>query len=211
MLSTLVWAGQITRLTCRVIDPKPDISLNISSLKDDFGEAEKIETLLLRSEQEYYLETYLESPKVFNLQYDGRSFELYVEPGDDLSMSFEANKFPISLLFMGKGTEHNAYLAKFREKFSSSRDNILTNLINNFTPAEYRKWMTEAMKKRWEFYHDYDGLEKERFTPSFVAYACAEIDYWYAFHLLRYKQEHEQGNVLSQYIQIPESYYDFLI
>ncbi len=210
MLSTLVWAGQITRLTCRVIDPKPDISLNISSLKDDFGEAEKIETLLLRSEQEYYLETYLESPKVFNLQYDGRSFELYVEPGDDLSMSFEANKFPISLLFMGKGTEHNAYLAKFREKFSSSRDNILTNLINNFTPAEYRKWMTEAMKKRWEFYHDYDGLEKERFTPSFVAYACAEIDYWYAFHLLRYKQEHEQGNVLSQYIQIPESYYDFL-
>jgi thiol-disulfide isomerase/thioredoxin len=210
MMNTLVWAGQTTRLTIRVIDPKPDAQVGVSTYQSDLSEVEKEEQLVLLKDQEFYVETFLESPQVFKLKYDGRSFDLYLEPGDDLTLSFEANKFPSSLYFLGKGTEHNTYLVKYREKFNNNRDNILTNYINNFTPSEFKKWMTEVVKRHWEFYHGYDGLEKERFSPAFVSFACAEINYWYAYHLLRYKQEHEQGNVLSQFIQIPESYYDFL-
>lgn len=205
-----VFAGQYTRISLKVIDAKQDVVPFLTTYKNDLSEAENNLTLLGQPSQDYYSEFFLETPTVIKLKYDNRSFDLYIEPGDDLSISFEAVKFPFSLFFSGKGTEHNTYLAKFREKFFNQRDNILTNYINSFTPIEYKKWMTEAMQKRWEFYRDYDGWEKEHFTPTFTQFACAEIDYWFAYHLLRYKQEHQQGAVLSQFIQIPENYYDFL-
>jgi thiol-disulfide isomerase/thioredoxin len=209
--SNFAWAGQLARLTFRVIDPKPEAQVSLTTMTDELSNVDKTETLLKRSEQEFYVNLDLSAPTTAKLNYDGRYFELYVEPGDDLYMSFEGSKFPASLLFTGKGTEHNTYLLKFRDAFNGSRDNVLTNYINNFTPTEYRKWMNEIWKKRWTFYHDYDGLEKEGFSKNFVAYACAEIDYWYGYHLMRYKQEHEEaGNVLSKFVQIPENYYDFL-
>lgn len=205
-----MFAGQYTRISLKVIDAKPEIIPALTMYKNDLSEVETNLTLFEQSPQNYYGEIFLETPTIIKLKYDNRSFDLYIEPGDDLTLSFEAAKFPSSLFFLGKGTEHNTYLVRFREKFYNQRDNILTNYINTFTPIEYKKWMADAMQKRWEFYRDYDGWEKERFTSAFTQFACAEIDYWYAYHLLRYKQEHLQGAVLSQFIQIPENYYDFL-
>lgn len=206
----MLFAGQYTRLSVKVIDAKPDINPTLAMYKNDLNETEVTLSIIGQSTHDYYSEIFLEAPTIVKLKYDNRSFDLYIEPGDDLNLSFEATKFPFSLFFLGKGAEHNSYLVKFREKFYNQRDNILTNYINSFTPNEYKKWMTDAMKKRWEFYRDYDGWEKERFTPSFTQFACAEIDYWYAYHLLRYKQEHQQGTDFSQFVQIPENYYDFL-
>jgi thiol-disulfide isomerase/thioredoxin len=205
-----MFAGQYTRLSLKVIDPKQDIVPSLAIYKNDLSEAETTLTLLGQSPQDFYCELFLEAPTIIKLKYDSRIFELYIEPGDDLGLSFEAAKFPFSLFFIGKGAEHNTYLVKFREKFYNQRDNILTNYINSFSPIEYKKWMTDAMQKRWEYYRDYDGWEKERFSATFTQFACAEIDYWYAYHLLRYKQEHQQSAVLAQFIQIPENYYDFL-
>lgn len=205
-----LWAGISTRLTIRIIDPKANAQLAVTTPIDDLNDTQKDEVLNLRTEQEFTTSFVLENPTPVTVKYDGATFELYMEPGDDLFVSFEAPKFPESMLFMGKGTEHNNYLLKFRTKFANTKDNILTNLINNFTPEDYKKWLTENMKKRWTFFHDYDGLEKEAFSKKFNAFICAEIDYWYAYHLLRYKEEHTRGNVLSKFVQIPERYYDFL-
>ena len=149
-------------------------------------------------------------PTTIQLAYGLDKFDMYVEPGDDLLVSFDGVKFLPTLFFNGKGSIHNNYLKQWRIEFKETNDNVITYSINSKKAIEYKTWLTEWHQKRWSFYQKYNTDEKNQFSSAFKQYAFANIDYWYAYHLLRYKPEHESTNVLEQDIDIPYYYYDFL-
>jgi thiol-disulfide isomerase/thioredoxin len=149
-------------------------------------------------------------PSIITLGHGLETFELYATPGDDILVTFDGLKFSKTLYFSGQGSIHNNFLKSFKQEFFETNDNVITYKINSTPPLEYKQWITDWYNKRIAFLTNYNEDEKKLFSQDFKNYAFANIDYWYAYHLLRYKSEHVSASVFSEDIDIPFHYYDFL-
>ena len=152
----------------------------------------------------------INEPTTIMLSYGLETFELFVNPGDNILATFEGARFLKTLYFSGQGSIHNNYLKSFRQTFLETNDNVVTYKINSMLPIEFKQWMTEWYEKRIAFFATYNNDEKQQFSTVFKYFAFANIDYWYGSHLLRYKSEHVSASVFSEDIDIPFHYYDFL-
>ncbi len=150
------------------------------------------------------------APSIITLAHGLETFDIFATPGDDILVSFDGLKCSKSLYFSGQGSIHNNYLKAYKQAFIETNDNVVTYKINATSPLEYKQWLTEWYNQRIAFLSTYNEDEKKLFSIDFKHYAFANIDYWYAYHLLRYKSEHVSASVFSEDIDIPYHYYDFL-
>ena len=153
----------------------------------------------------------LTEANMVRITYDARYFEIYVEPGDTLSLSFDGEIYPSDIIFTGKKScvNHNLYLHEFY-KFSLPYSN--KNVVNKMCvsmPLEFRSWINTGTEKKWSFLRQYDTEKQQLFNPSFANFIRNDINYWSAYYLMRYSSEHE--SLLSgQRFYIPNAYFDFL-
>ena len=198
---------QIARLSCRVNNPK-DNSVQFSWLSNLVEEKEDKATFPIYGKSEFSKTWSISEPMLVGIWYNERRFDVFIEPGDDLQMVFDGQKFPESLVFTGNGADPNIYLRKYWESNKLANDRVVNNKINELSVADYKDWIQSQHIKRTAFWTGYDPLLRASFSPIFQQYAIAEIEYWKAYHLLRYKKEHETA--LLQSVEIPMSYYSFL-
>ncbi len=191
------------------MNPK-ESSMSLSWLKGYISEKEEKVNFSLSSSMEMTHQMTIVEPKIFKILYNQREFDIYAEPGDALQFSFEGDKFPESLLFTGSGASHNMYLRKYFEVCKLSNERVVTSKINELSPKEFKEWLQRFYQLRLDFYKNYDEAEKNLFTPSFNQYALSEIEYWRAYHLLRYKEQHEKGGRILQSSGMSEQYFEFL-
>ncbi len=150
-------------------------------------------------------------PTVVTIHYANASYDVYVEPGDDMYVGFEGNKFPNSLLFTGKGSLHNAYLMALNTEFEDQRYSVITHKMHTFSPGEYKLWLRTYYNKRRLFFDNYDSGYKKQFSETFRQYALAENDFWYAQHLLRNRYERIRNIAgVLELAEYPHDYFDFL-
>ena len=199
----------IARLSCRVVN-STDKSVQFSWIKNLVEEKEdKISYSINGNGAGEFSKTWnISEPIVVGIWYNERRFDIFIEPGDDIQCSFDGTKFPESLSFQGKGGEPNTYLRRYWESTKSSNDRVINNKINELDAVEYKDWVQSQYVKRSSFWTSFDPLLRASFSPIFKQYAIAEIEYWKAYHLLRYKKEREIG--LAQNVEIPMYYYNFL-
>ena len=198
---------QIARLSCRVNNPT-DNSVQFSWIKNLVEEKEDKISYTIYGTSEVSKTWSITEPIVVGLWYNERRFDIFLEPGDDIQFSFDGTKFPESLTFQGKGAEQNTYLRRFWESNKMTNDRVVNNKINELDATEYKDWIQTQYLKRSNFWTNFDPLLRASFSPIFKQYAIAEIEYWKAYHLLRYKKEREIG--LGQKVEMSTYYYNFL-
>ena len=148
----------------------------------------------------------LAQPSLAELVYNKVTYSLYIEPGDQLNFHFSAEDHP-NLYFTGKGGNHNNYLVLFHQKFADLKEE-LKDKINVATPNEFLDFMRKARGIQLEFLNSFP--DQDKFSKGFLAYARAEIDYWYGFNLLNYPWEHPLYHNLDAPMKVPDNYYGFL-
>ena len=160
-------------------------------------------------EQEFVVSFDLEEPACFLLAIDDKEFNLFVEPGDDLVLNLNNLYLKNGVLFSGKGGDANQYLYDFYKAFRRWNDDFLNYEMMQRNPRDFRWFMDYLRKKKWTFYKDYRYASKMTFTNAFKQYAFAEIDYWYAYHLTRFRIEHSVANGLETPVALDKSYYSY--
>jgi len=76
---------------------------------------------------------------------------------------------------------------------------------------EFRRFMDRIHSNKWDFYNNFDEKTKLQFSPDFNDYISSEIEYWWAYNLLRYPFEHTAVNdENNDSIQTPIPYFSFL-
>ena len=144
------------------------------------------------------------------LIYDGEEIPLYLDPGDELYLNAQGNNFAKSITFAGQGAGKSRYLKNLNDVFlERNADYVFYELVER-EPMDFRKFMDRLHQKMHGFYRSLNTELKKSFSPEFEQYAKADIDYWYAYNLLRYRVEHPLSNGIYEPIELPLEYYSFL-
>ncbi len=127
-----------------------------------------------------------------------------------MDIDFVGDSFLWSLSFEGKGAQNNNFLKSFNTEFINHSESRVYSEIVTKRAIDYKNYIDKIHRSKWNFYHTYDKNSRETFTNEFSRYIIGEIDYWWAYSLLRYHWEHPASNGLSYPMKIIPSYYNFL-
>lgn len=181
--------------------------LKLVLITDPILQAEDVYMLTPDEEGNFDLDLKLAEAKTGILAYGGKTVDVYLEPGDDLSFNFHAQSFLGTLNYEGKGSVHNNFLKEFTKTFATISAERSKN-TRYAKPEAFKAFMDTKRKTKWAFYKNYEG--KKQFSAGFDTYAQANINYWHAFYLLNYAWEHPLYHEQEAPMQLSTSYYDFL-
>lgn len=152
----------------------------------------------------------IEKPTVIQFLYENRADDIYIEPNDSLYILFDAARSKITPLnFYGRGSVHNNYLTRQKNRLrQQSPESILNEMLHD-TPTKFLAFMEKGYQARLKFYETYE--EKKLFSSNFQKYIVNDTHYWKALCLIRYRWEH-LGDKTGMVTDLPldDPYYDFL-
>ncbi len=185
-------------------------SIAIKFYKDLISFEETEFVLPLGANNEFDFQFDLSEPTVAKLVYGNVETEIFIEPGNTLEISSSGSSFIWSLKFEGDGAANNEFLKDFNNEFINENESKIYGEIVSKRAMDFRYFLDGIHRSKWNFYHTYDYKKRNKFTSEFRKYIIGEIDYWWAYSLLRYHWEHPASNGLPHPMKISPSYYNFL-
>lgn len=211
IINSYLFAQNNTFLSCKISHQQS--SKILFSGKDDVIKDDewKQEYTLIGENNTIFHGLNLKEASIVRVTYDARYFEVFVEPGDTLSLSFDGEIYPSDIIFTGKKScvNHNSYLHEFYKNFLPYSNKKVINKMCVSMPLEFRSWINTGTEKKWSFLRRYDTEKQKLFSPSFANFIRNDINYWAAYYLMRYSDEH-QSLLSGQRFYIPNAYFDFL-
>ncbi len=184
--------------------------LSLRILKNTVTLDEEILQVPILQGNRFSLTFTLSEPTTAFLSYNGHEIELYLEPEDHLHVETNATQFIETLEFSGKGSVHNEYLLAYQQAFSDWNNTFLLYEVGERTMFSYRALLNEMQDKKWDFFQQYDLAKRKQFSKEFTQFAFAEIDYWWGYHLLKYRIDRPMVKGLPIPMALPADYYSFL-
>jgi peroxiredoxin len=190
-------------------------TISISWTAQPFDAREQVVRAHTNAQGNFQVHLPITSPTLVQLTYEGDEAPIFLESGQSLAISFNADNVAASRRFSAvagnpdkKAANANNYLREVESKFSDNEayqvlpDNI--NLLEKafLTFLEYRRSHELALFKQAD--------KRGALTPAFEAYAQDEINYAYANDRLTYVDLREQTAGDQQRLTVSPSYYDFL-
>ncbi len=170
---------------------------------------EEIFYVPIDSNQQFSLKFNLKEPAIARLFYKNMEIPLFLEPGNSLELMIDEKTTPISITYEGSGSSENTFLTNYQQQFKHKiSDGMFYELIGK-EPMVFRTAFDKVRQDKWKFFNDYTPFFKKQFSPAFKQYMFAEIDYWWAYYLLRYREEHVSSDE-SNSLKIPAQYFSFL-
>ena len=182
-------------------------SAEITFFSDMVSFAEELYQIPIDSTNHFSMRFQLHEATQINFDYMGQSLRFFMQPGDDLQLSFDGSRFFKTLVLKGKGAIQNNYLQQAFRLFGHWDEDHILYEIGERSPLEFRKYMDGLRRQRWSFLKQFPG--KEQFTENFKYYAAADIDYWWGYFLMRYRLEHYVAQGIEEE-PMPDQYYGFL-
>lgn len=150
----------------------------------------------------FHFVSYIREPVFGRIYYGKESIPLYLEPGYDLMLSFDAQHLKETIRFSGVGAPNNSFLLSRSFEFSLPNTN-LQEKVKKSDESSYQEWAMERRKGQQEFLHS----RKKELSPGFVLLQEADIEYNWAnelFAYARYKEENQRNHALS------DTFYHFM-
>jgi len=198
--------GKLTKLSGRVTNQiAPEVSLTF--FKDMVSLNEETYALPIQGDDNFSMSFELNESTQITFNYMGINIKLFIEPGDDLFIQFDAVNFRNSVRFSGVGSLQNNYLLQTYKMYNQWDEQTILYEMSDRSPMDFKRFMDRIRSQQLGFYRGYP--ERDKFSQAFSYYAHADIDYWWAYYLLRYRVENFT-NQRSEERTIPKEYYSFL-
>ncbi len=198
-----------TKISGIIKNPKEHV-VGLRFYMDYISFDEEYYSIPLDDKNEFAMSFDLAQATTATLNYNGDDFQIYLEPGDDLVVEFDGNTFPTSLQFTGKGGEHNKYLKAANVNFKIWTGDYILYEIAQRKPMDFRRYMDGILNYKLNYLNSYNPVDRSKFSETFLQYAYSDINYWWAYNLLRYRIEHPISNGLAAPMKMGVVYYDFL-
>ncbi|MEM6964610.1 MAG: redoxin domain-containing protein [Bacteroidota bacterium] len=200
---------ELTQLTGTINLPTAG-TIGIKFYRDFISRDEEIYDVPLTEDNRFTVSFYLKSSTPAFLVYNGEEVPIYLDSGDDLFINCKGNDFAKTITFAGKGAGKSRYLKNFNDVFPErNADYIFYELVER-EAMDFRRYMDRLHRKMWGLYKSLLPSQKKDFSPDFESFIKADIDYWYAYNLLRYRVEHPISNGIYEPVELPVAYYSFL-
>lgn len=131
----------------------------------------------------FILDFELTKPELITFKHGPESGGLYLEPGDDVTLTLNPEQFDETLRLAGEGAEESNYLlAKYllNEKYNEKMKETYSS-----TPEEFAKSMDEIKKVNEDHLDTYSGTNKNM-NPDFVKNEKSSIQYTWATDKINY-------------------------
>ena len=186
-------------------------SLKINFFRDYVSFDEELFTLPLDNQGNFGMNFELEEPTVALLTYLGQKHTIYLEPGDDLNIRFGGPDYLNGeIKFSGKGSAHNNYLRDHESAFASWDEAHILLEMTEREALNFQAMLNVYRQDKWRYYKNYKRSDKDQFSDKFKYYLTAEIDYWWAYYLLRFRIEKPLAEGWAIPMEMPKTYYKFL-
>ncbi len=162
--------------------------------------------LILDTSGEFKANLDITEPLVCKFHFSTESYTLFLSPGDDLHLTMDARYNNSKITFVGQGAAHNNYLIEKERKFGRKMQGNVRYQLTKLGHEEFKELVDRLYNEQLSLYQSYEKTSK--FTPTFAAFAKADIEYWRAYHLLQYRWEHSAN--WEDPLELPQSYYSFL-
>ncbi len=183
-LTNTVFAQNTVKITGTIKGAQSD-SLHIAVDPLFLGVQDDKNTLKVPTSGSFSHNFTIERPQVVHLNYRNQSLPLYVEGGDDLSLTFFADGLLKTVEFSGKAAVHNQFLKDFNSKFEevlnkeSMKKKVLSQTVDKLEMDLFKT--VQAQKK---FLNDH--AKKEEFSEGFHRYIKNKIKYLYWNYIAGY-------------------------
>lgn len=192
------------------VEHSTDPTASISYYKNNISYKKEILELPIMKDGSFGVELHLRESAVLDFTYFGKTVQFYLEPGDDLELSFNGESFPKSIAVEGRGKEKNEYFLAHQNKFEKYNSHYLQYKIGLLDPFAFQDLLNEIKQEKLDFLNGYDLAKKRKFTPEFKQYLSNENMYWWALQLLSYRLEKPLMEGGPVPMDLPDSYYSFL-
>ena len=137
--------------------------------------------------------------------------QLYLTPGDQLTLTLDFPRFEETLRYTGRGAAANNYLARVDYTFESGPATATAIRVNEArtpatTPARLRQLADQARRQQQSFLKTYAAAHP--LPPAFQRQAALDIDLNWGRALLDYPGYHY--STAKQVAALPAGYYNFL-
>ncbi len=148
----------------------------------------------------------IDNPQIATIKLGSQKIAVYMEPNQLLSLDIHHEK---NILFEGDLGDENMMLNALYSKFNSwNAQNILYE-IEVSTPILFKEKLNNIRRQKLKFIKNYTKEFDLSLSKNFVNFIRAEIDYWWAYHLLQYRHE-KLIKKSPDFDLIKPSFYDFL-
>ncbi len=150
-----------------------------------------------------------ESKTSASLHYKKKQINLYLEPGDAITIKIGKDTSQHGFVFSGQGAQQNAFLTSFYSEFKSNFDKELVKQKMVSTPIDaYEMYLFRERRKQLEFYNKQD---QSSFSNGFKNFLEQTIRYCYFSSLISYPIVNaNQANTILRVNALPEVMLDGL-
>ncbi|MVN77133.1 redoxin domain-containing protein [Hymenobacter sp. HMF4947] len=144
------------------------------------------------------------------LSYQKEAADLYLTPGDNLHLAFDAAKFDQTLAFTGRGANANTYLAQTAHQAAHDDEARQTpdTQAARLSAADLRQLADAYRQRRLAILQAYAATHP--LPAAFVRQQQQAIGYEWASSLLSYYSRQPEARRREGYATVPVGYYDFL-
>ncbi|AHM61277.1 transaldolase [Flammeovirgaceae bacterium 311] len=167
------------------------------------GEEDHASTTSLDDKNNFQFVAYIREAMFGRIYYGKHSAVIFVEPGAQLQIVFDASNFATSIRFSGDGAKDNNYLSKFYLTHEISANDLREKFKKN-TVEEFVAWT----RKRKENQLIELTSSRPSLSPALYTYQQANIDYLWANDLFAYAGQLQ--NAKGKKTKLPENYYSFI-
>lgn len=184
-------------------------TITISSIKDVISEEVWSKEIEIEDGKMYHCSWDMQSPKMVKFTHDDRSYEFYVEPNDSLVLDIDGIQFPNEMTMEGRGQMQNLLLYNIQQPFSLlGRKQMLTKLYRS-NSIDYRTFVDHIYEQKWALANQLFNQFHGQYTSEFHQYVESKLNYWRAFYLMEFYNQHKTSFSNIVY-EVTEEYYNFL-
>ncbi|GAB3203103.1 peroxiredoxin [Pontibacter aydingkolensis] len=156
----------------------------------------------------FKMEVPVNSAIVAELLHGDEVVPVYLEPGYELNLVFNGDKFLKTIKFEGKGANENNYLAMYTRRFDEVEEYQVMPDNIKLSEKEFTAFLEHRKKDQLKNLDKYTA--KNPVSDKFRKFALAEINFGYANDKITY-QSLRESVLMTQRLQKPsEEFYTFL-
>lgn len=148
------------------------------------------------------------TPQEVRLTNGSESLTLFLQPGEQLSLTLDAMPWAASSRFAGPGAAANTYLAQHARTFSLARPDHPVRHIEGSSPAQFVATADAYRQAQRTAFAAY--VAQHPVSQVFAAYVRQLADFERASALLYYGSYHTSHPTLYPDAGLPATFYDFL-
>lgn len=142
----------------------------------------------------------IDQPTILRFEHAFENLQLYIQPLEQIQLSFEAEKMWKTLKFEGTNANNHNYMVAYYNEFAKEVDQSYIDIESeNFNSVAFANFLDQRKQKQQTFYKNYTATKP--LSPQFSEVAKADILYNWAYDRLRYQPQPTENLQATTYYQ----------